>query len=172
MISGSLTTTKQASGIQFLDDMSETNALMSAILSIVHPHQFRFGMAMHKALSDRKPFQDVMKHWPSCFTAMQVINNRTVPLHRDSGGPYTALDLITVIGDYTRGMVHVENCPLDFLQSPGSVLAFSPRLMLHEVREYTGNRISFAWFVKDNLYHWARIPQIPWSHANDVLERL
>ena len=172
VVSGSLTTSNRDSGLRFLDDMQATNALISAILAIIHPQQFRYGMALHEVLASKEPYQEVMPHWASAFSAMQVINNRIIGPHRDTGGPHSALDIVGAIGTYTGGHIHLTNCPYDFRQSPGSLLAFCARVFEHEVTSYEGDRISFACFVKEVIYQWAHLPEIPWAQEGDILDRL
>ena len=172
VVSGSLTNSNRDSGFGFLDDFQATNALVSAILAIIHPQQFRHGMALHDVLSSKDPYREVMPHWASAFTSMQVINNRIIAPHRDTGGPHSALDIVAAIGTYTGGRIHLTNCPYDIRQSPGSLFAFCARVFEHEVTTYEGDRISFAWFVKEVVYQWARIPEIPWAQEGDILDRL
>ena len=172
VVSGSLTTENRESGAEFLEKVYAPNAIISAILAIIHPQQFRYGMALNDQLADQEPFKEVMAKWSSCFTGMQVINNRIIGPHRDTGGPYSSLDVIATVGDFKGGHIHLTNSPYDFRQSPGSVLALASRVFEHEVMPYEGNRISFAWFVKDALYQWAHIPEIPWAQEADILDRL
>lgn len=152
--------------------MRETKALVSAILSIIHPVQFLHGMAVHEVLSDTEPYADVMAQWASCFTTMQVVKNNAIPPHRDTRAPYSALEIITAIGQYQGGWIHLTNCPYDFRLSLGSILAFAARLLEHKVRPYKGNRISLEWRVNDDVFHWAHIPQIPWAYENNVMTGL
>lgn len=153
----------QASGLAFLEDMKETNALISGILSMLHPEQFLLGMKAHDKLSDIPQLQEIMELWASSFTAFQVINNRTCPVHTDCGAPYGALDILTAIGDFKGGSIHTPNLPIDFEQPPGSVLALASRVVQHGVQAYEGNRIAFAWFMKDDVLSWANIAQIEWA---------
>ena len=146
------------------------NVITTAIVSIIHPHQHKQGMDVHEYLVSQKTFGEVMKYWPSTFSGFQIINNRVSPPHRDCGAPYSALDALTAIGEYSGGHIRLCNGPFEFLQPPGSVLALSSRIFEHEVTAYEGNRISFAWFVKDAIYQWAKRPQIPWSLDSTLLD--
>ena len=172
VVSSSLTRENRESGAAFLEKVYAPNAIISAILAIIHPQQFRYGMALNDQLADQEPFKEVMAKWSSCFTGMQVINNRIIGPHRDTGGPYSSLDVIAAVGEFKGGHIHLTNSPYDFRQSPGSILALASRVFEHEVMPYEGNRISFAWFVKDALYQWAHIPEIPWAQEADILDRL
>ncbi|TFY52108.1 hypothetical protein EVJ58_g10194, partial [Rhodofomes roseus] len=149
--SATLSGDKRESGLHFLDEMAETNALMAAILSVIHPEQFQIGVRAHQTLGNAEPLREVLAHWPSCFTALQVINNRVSPLHTDPGAPYPAFDVIASIGDYTGGHIILPTLPVDFQQPPGSVLAFCARMLPHSVEKFVGDRISFAWFMKDRV---------------------
>ena len=113
-----------------------------------------------------------MPHWASAFTVMQVINNHIIGPHRNTGGPHSALDIIGVIRTYTGAHIHLTNCPYNFHQSPGSLFAFCAPVFEHKVTTYEGDRISFTWFIKEVIYQWACIPEIPWVQEGDILNRL
>ncbi|KAH9829624.1 uncharacterized protein C8Q71DRAFT_863011 [Rhodofomes roseus] len=119
--SATLSRDKQKSRLHFLNEMVETNALMVAILSVIHPEQFQIG----------------------------VINNRVSPLHTDPGAPYPAFNVIASIGNYTSGHIIFPTLLVDFQQLPGSVLAFCVHMLPHLVEKFIGDCISFAWFMKD-----------------------
>lgn len=171
--SATLTGEKRESSLRFLDEMAETNALISGIMSVIHREQFQIGVRTHEALESAMPeLRDVLNHWPSCFTALQVINNRVSPLHADDGSSYAAFDVVASIGDYTGGRLVFPTAPVDFQQAPGSVLAFCGHMLPHTVQKYEGDRISFAWFVKDRVCASAGAPRVSWSTQDRVKDAL
>lgn len=154
------------SGYSFLDEMAETNALISAMLSVMHPEQFELGFRTRRELA-LKGFDEVIGHWPSCFTALQVINNRTSPEHIDAGAPYPAFDIVASTGNYTGGRMNFPTLPLDFQLPPGSIIGLAGHMLKHSVEKYEGDRISFAWFIKDRVFAHVEAPQVTWvtQHA-------
>lgn len=168
MTSATLTGRNAESGMAFLQDMKETNALISGIFRMLHPHQFNNGMNLYEEWRRIPNMADIAQQWASSFTAFQVINNRTCPPHTDRGASYGALDVLTAIGDFKGGHICAPNLPVDFAQEPGSVLALATRTILHGVEPYEGNRISIAWFMKDDVMSWAGQPQTTWMHKDDI----
>ena len=142
------------------------------MMLVLHRRAFELGTAVHAKLSQAKERQEGLRRWPNCFTAVQVINNRTCPLHIDVGAPYPSLDIIATVGDFKGGVMHVPNCPYDFQQPPGSIFAFSAHMLQHQVLPYEGNRISFAWFMKDDVFQYAGVEQIPWTTEDDIFTAL
>ena len=142
------------------------------MMIILHPRAFELGSMTHTRLTESKEREEVFRHWPSCFTAMQVINNRTCPIHVDTGAPYPSLDLIATLGEFKGGHMHIANCPYDFQQPPGSIFAFSAHMLQHQIESYEGNRISFAWFMKDAVFQYAKVEQIPWAAYDDLVYEL
>ena len=168
MTSATLSGRFAESGVAFLQDMKETNALISGIFRMLHPDQCRHGLAFYEDLRRFPDIADITRHWASAFTAFQVINNRTSPPHTDRGTSYGALDVLTAIGDFKGGHIHTPNLPVDFAQEPGCVLALATRVIPHGVQPYEGNRISIAWFMKDDVMSWAQLPQTTWMSKEDM----
>ena len=153
----------KASGEQFLRDMWDTNALIAGITRCMHNAQFLLGMRVQEDLYDTPGLSDALDLWPSCFTAMQVIPNRISPEHRDRGGAYNAMDVVATIGDFTGGHLEFPGLGMEFWQTPGSVSGFLGRALRHKVREFQGDRVSFAWFVKDDVWVSQRAPEPMWA---------
>ena len=99
---------------------------------------------------------------------MQVINNRICPPHFDDGTPYPAFDVLATVGDFKGGRFRVHNGPVDIDQSPGGIIGIAGHMLQHSVGEYEGERTSFAWFEKDDVFRWAGLRQITWSSVDIV----
>src|SRR5258708_37489212 len=70
--------------LDWLDAISESNAILSAILAVIHPQLYDAGWQTAKCLRDTpKVDQDVLSRWASIFSSVSVISNHSTPLHRD-----------------------------------------------------------------------------------------
>lgn len=170
--SATLTKDNKVSGYEFLDQLRMTMTLVTAIMSVIHPEQYAAGMRMNGELMKIDELKEVFAHWPSCFTAMQVIANRVSPLHLDPGTPYSAFDALATVGNFTGGHIKFPTLPIDIDQRPGSIAAFAGHLLPHEVTEFKGDRVSFAWFLKDAVASWVETAVVPWCRETDVRRSL
>ncbi|EPS98311.1 hypothetical protein FOMPIDRAFT_7059, partial [Fomitopsis schrenkii] len=78
--------------------------------------------------------------WPTSFTALEVARNRWSPLHRESRSALGSFNLTAILSDFVGGHMNFRTLPMDFLQDPGSVIAFCSRLLPHEVEAFMGTR--------------------------------
>ena len=144
--------------------MQETNALIGGILSVIHNDQFVRGHKTRRTLRNRPGLEDLLRIWPSPFTAVQVINNRACPKHRDPGSSYSSLDIIATVGDFTGGTLSLADLRLELKQRPGTVTAILGHALHHEVNDWEGDRVSFVWFLKDDVAKGIRAVAPRWSY--------
>ena len=70
--------------LDWLDAISESNAILSTILAVIHPQLYDAGWQTTKCLRDTpKVDQDVLSQWASVFSGISIISNHSTPLHRD-----------------------------------------------------------------------------------------
>ena len=96
----------------------ETNVIIGTLLSLVHPSlfdmQFKVLLEVYRKLhSQRCPVtnpeltEKVFEHWSTPFSGFAIIANRETPLHRDTQGGRTMLDILSVFGDYSGGRLEI-----------------------------------------------------------------
>ncbi|KIN94699.1 hypothetical protein M404DRAFT_167622, partial [Pisolithus tinctorius Marx 270] len=112
--------------------------------------------------------QDALQHWPSVFTNVSVISNRTTPFHRDPHSRSDWYDMLVTVGDYEDCVLDIPTLGLQFLYNPGTVVAFSGRLLRHGVSSVGGNRCCFAYYMRDNIHNWIGIPCGDWMRVQNV----
>ncbi|KAH9044158.1 hypothetical protein EDB84DRAFT_1559115 [Lactarius hengduanensis] len=71
--------------MNWLEDISESNAILSAILGVIHPHLYNAGRDTFNRLRQTAEIarQDVLQDWTSVFSGTSVIFNGNVRAHRD-----------------------------------------------------------------------------------------
>ncbi|TFY54799.1 hypothetical protein EVJ58_g8649 [Rhodofomes roseus] len=167
--SATLTNENKECGYQFLDEIKSTTALIMAIVGVIHPAQCEIGLSTNSRLADQdEGLKNVFTHWPSCFSAVQVISNRVSPVHLDVGASYGSFDVLATVGKFSGGHIQFPTLSIDVDQRAGSVVAFAAHLLPHSVAEFEGDRVSFAWFLKDAVGSWAGMEPVPWCKTEDV----
>ena len=73
--------------LDWLDAISESNGILSAILAVIHPKLYDAGWQTINHLGDTPEFgdQDILDQWASVFSGVGVISNRYTPPHCVAG---------------------------------------------------------------------------------------
>ncbi|EAU89813.2 hypothetical protein CC1G_09395 [Coprinopsis cinerea okayama7 len=127
-------------GLSFLEMISESLAVLGAILAVIHPALFEAGVEVLSRLNsgyievrDYDLLKQVLNHWSSPFTAFSVITNRQTDLHRDSLSPTDAFDMLYTSGDYDDGRFEVPGLGIRCRYDPGTVIALLTAVFEHGV---------------------------------------
>ena len=79
----------------------ESGGLLDGILAVTHPELYESSQVlMDKIIRHHDQSRAVMPLWPSCFTAVDVIVNRSCPRHRDLTGAPGWHDILLTFGTY------------------------------------------------------------------------
>ena len=130
-------------------------SIVSGILHIIHPSQYEMAWNMKLKLIDMECCADTLHSWPSVFTAVSIISNRETPYHRDGQSRMSWYDMITSIGPYDNAPIYLAPFGIRIDNPPGTVCAFSGMAIRHGVRYTQHPRISFAWYLRENVRHGA-----------------
>ena len=143
-------------GQDWVASMSETNKLLGAVVKVIHPATFATGAACVKAIGRSEDIekadnlQHLMKIWTSPFPAASVINNRDTPLHRDNGGTYASMDVITSVGPFQYGRFKTPSLGCEFLFGSGTVIGLLGRIVPHGAEAF-GERLCYAQYLRENI---------------------
>jgi len=150
--------------MEWLDAISESNAICSAILAVIHPKLYDAGLQAIQRLRGTPDVnrQDVLRHWASVFSGVSVISNRRSPPHRDSGSRFNWYDLLVTLGTYRSLHLNLPGLGISLEYGPGTVVGISGMVLDHEVPEVEGDRVCYAYFMKDNVHAWAEVPGRDW----------
>ncbi|KAG2744594.1 hypothetical protein P692DRAFT_20743962 [Suillus brevipes Sb2] len=136
--------------------MQRPALLVSAVLRVMHPQLYWASVRTHIELGRWSADQDLphmhrlLKHWASVYTGATVMCNRNSPDHRDPKCPPEAFDILTCIGNYHHGVMQLTNLDINLLYNPGVMVSYSGRLVRHGINVAEGDRIVWAWFLRDS----------------------
>ncbi|KAJ3526410.1 hypothetical protein NMY22_g10176 [Coprinellus aureogranulatus] len=144
--------------VEFLADEIDTNALIGALLAIVHPELFEMQVDVMARLKNGEiavkhddAMAKVLEYWSSPFTGFALISNRETPFHRDTLGGRLLYDVVATFGRYRGGRFAVPLFGSRFAYGPGTVFVLPGFLFEHGASRVTGDRVCFANFFKPNV---------------------
>lgn len=121
-------------------DMTETHALLSGIVRVIHPEQYRAGLASMRSVAEVEGVATALAVWHLPFHAITCIFNRCTPPHRDSMGHARMFDLLLNIGNYQdESRLVLDGLGLSFGYRSGTGVAFLGRLCRHEAEILEGD---------------------------------
>ncbi|KAG1897294.1 uncharacterized protein F5891DRAFT_982687 [Suillus fuscotomentosus] len=168
-VSGTL---KGDSNLSSIMDMQRPALLSSAALRVMHLQLYRASMSTHVKLGlwAAEQGQDEMyrclQHWVSAYTGAAVVCNRDTPGHRDPKCPPEGFDILTSIGSYDNAVMNLTNLGIDLAYNPGVMVSYSGRLVRHGIQVSEGDRIVWAWFMRDSVHNHARTPWTEYAKYN------
>lgn len=160
---------KSPAAIEWLDAISESNAIVSAILAVIHPRLHEAGWQTIKRLRDTPEIepQDVLSRWASAFSGVSVISNRRTPAHRDDGSRYNWYDILATLGSYRNCKLKLPGLEFEMDYGPGTVVGVAGKVLQHEVSGFEGDRVCYAYWMKNNVHEWAKVPASEWMYTTD-----
>lgn len=160
---------------RWLEEMSETSALFSAMLRIMHPDQYAAGreaveelFTSPEKLADPEDTISLLPLWSSVFNGVSIISNRESPPHRDSKTRFEWFDILTTNGNYSDGWLNLPGLQLKLAYNPGTVVAFSGKLLLHEVKAVEGDRVCLAYYMRDCIHKFLGVGPAGWRKWDDI----
>ncbi|KAK7686465.1 hypothetical protein QCA50_010689 [Cerrena zonata] len=146
-----------SAGEAWMSDFLDAGSMISGILRIMHPDQYRMQWEVVLALRRDSRFADVLDVWPSIFQAISVIANRQAPLHRDPKGNYYWYDILVSVGQYTKAHLCLEPLGFQMHNRPGTVVGFSGKGIRHGVAEADGQRFSHAFYLRTDVQQYCGV---------------
>jgi hypothetical protein len=162
-------TLKGELGQEICTAMQFSGILGLAALRVMRPELYQASLLAHLHLgawavnSERSAMADHMKKWTSVFTGASVICNRETPLHRDPHCRAQGFDLMSSFGNHSPATMNMPNLGIDLAYDAGVMTACSGRLVRHGVRSVEGDRIVWAWFVRDSVHNHVHIPRCDYA---------
>jgi hypothetical protein len=145
--------------------MNRSAVLVSAALRVMHPDLYFAGVDTllklgQCAYGDGLPdMHDRIVHWGSVFNVAAIMCNRRSPPHRDPKCRPEAFDIMTSIGAYAPAIMDLKNLGIKLAYDSGVMVAFSCRLVVHEMYVESGDRIVWAWFMRDSIHNYVATPR-------------
>lgn len=145
-----------------ISDLMESNAIIGAVFSLLHPDAFNRQVNAHQRIykehwrtSDSVLTNLAYQHWSSPFNGIAALCNRETPYHRDlSGGPMMH-DFLSTFGRYDEGRFEVPVLRARFPYNPGTGVLIPGYLFEHGVARVEGERICLAGFIRPEVCRYA-----------------
>jgi hypothetical protein len=139
--------------------------IASAALRVMHPRQYWEGLTNILALGpiaedmQLQQMPEKLREWASVFCALSVISNRETPLHRDALSRMQWFDILTSVGRYSDARMSLPSIEIDLRYDPGVMVGMSGRAVRHGVHKVDGDRICWAWYMRDNVHDFTKTPR-------------
>jgi len=158
---------ESADALNWLNQIADSNSISSVILAVIHPDLYSAGQKTLNVLwqSSEIHRQDVLRCWNSVFSGISVIFGGTVSAHRDSQSRYHWYDLLITLGHYQGCKLNLPGVGLSLNYGPGTVVGLSGMVLQHQVSKFEGERVSYAYFMRDNVHDWAKVPAGSWMRT-------
>lgn len=132
-------------------------ALISGILRITHPDQYRMGYQTLRHLAEIPQVASTLRRWPTVFHAITLICNRSSPLHRELKGNLSFFDLLVSVGDYRYAPLQLGPVGLQLPNTAGSIAAFSGKGFLHGAAMPDGPRVCHSFYMRKDLQEFTGV---------------
>ncbi|KAG2100177.1 uncharacterized protein F5147DRAFT_777084 [Suillus discolor] len=152
-------TLKGDRSLSVIRDMQRPGLVSSATLHVMHPQLYRASMSTHVELGHwaaKQGLDDMCKflqHWTSIYMGVAIMCNRKSPSHRDPKCPPEGFDILTCIGGYGHGIMQLTNLGIELAYDPRVMVGYSGWLVRHGVQVAEGDRIIWAWFMRDSVHN-------------------
>ena len=83
--------------------------------------------------------------------------------------------LLATVSEYDNCFLHILTLRVQLEYRPGTVVAFSRRLLRHGVIEEGGDRCCLAYYMRDNIHNWLGVPRpdpMRFHKVRDELEKI
>ena len=160
---------REPAALDWLAAISESNAIVSAILAVIHPKLYDAGWQTTKHLRKTPGVcpEDVLTRWASVFSGISVISNHETLPHHDGGSRHHWYDILVTLGRYQNCNLKLPGLNYSLEYSPGTVVGLSGRVLEHAVPGFEGDRVCYAYFMRDNVHEWANASCSNWMKASD-----
>ncbi|KAG1817736.1 hypothetical protein DFJ58DRAFT_673424 [Suillus subalutaceus] len=163
---------KGPSSENILKAIARPAAIATAALRVMHPEQYWAGLQAfgasekrHEARNCRR-CQRLSSTGQLVFNSLTVICNRETPNHRDPSSISECFDILTSVGNYSNAWMSMPSLQLELRYDPGCMIAFSGRIVRHAVYAVEGDRIAWAWYMRDAVHVYAGIPSCGWARLD------
>ncbi|KAH9476467.1 hypothetical protein JR316_0010379 [Psilocybe cubensis] len=165
-------------GQEFIRDTTTSSALLGAILSIIHPEQYRAGMKFLQRLAAEPELvhkaeilKQILTIWSSPFGVMTVISNRDTPYHRDNGSCYSWYDFLMPLGKGEHGRLELPGLGLRYKYDPMTLVAITGRLLQHGA-VCDGDRAVIVYYMRRTVFEELGVQEAGWSTTYDLFANL
>ena len=153
--------------LDWLDAISESNAILSTILAVIHPNLYDAGWQTAKCLRGTAKIdpQDLFSQWASVFSSIGVISNHNTLPHQDDQSRFHWYDILATVGSYQDCNLELPGLGTSLEYRPGTVVSILGHVLEHTVPSFKGDRICYANFMRNNGHEWAKVLGSDWMYT-------
>jgi len=167
---------KDSGSDAWLTKMQVVEPLLNALTTIIAPGLFDAGsQSISKIKKEEERTHSGEKYikkvigWPSVYSGISVISNRTTLFHTDRGGYESAMDLLAACGTHDNCNIEVQELGASFQYRPGAVLFICGFFLQHGVFNWTGDRVCYAHYFKDKVHERNGVQRAGWENISKYL---
>lgn len=143
--------------------MSETSAIVTGMLRIMHPDEYRAGCdAMAQLLAKQADLRAIINRWGTPFSAVTILSNRSTPAHRDVRSLMEYLDILTSVGTFTEALMELDGIGIQLRITPGTVVGLCGWVLRHAVKPCGGDRIFYGWYMRSAVHASQNVRPASW----------
>jgi hypothetical protein len=105
---------------------------------------------------------DILDQWASIFSGVAIISNHSSPPHQDEGSRYNWYDILVPLGRYQNYGLNLLGLGITLEYGPGMVVGILGMVIEHAVPDVEGDRVCYAYFMRNNVHEWANVPASDW----------
>lgn len=154
--------------------MEEVEPIANALTSIIAPDIYHAGCNSIKEIKQTQlskhtgeSYMENVSRWPSIYSGISVICNRTTEYHTDRGAYPSAFDLLLSCGTHLHCQIDVLELGASFPYNPGTALAMNGWFLQHGVKDWVGgDRVCYAHYIKKNVHHRTKVEEAGWQNIS------
>jgi len=149
----------------WLSALSTTEFFWNAITAASAPDLFEAGATAISRIvqglqESDKPVSVPISNWPSIFSGLEIIANRTTLSHRDTGGSASLFDLLISLGSGHEAKLVLADVGAELDYYPGTMTLISGKVLQHSIGPWgKGERLVIAHFMKDKIHSRVEVPR-------------
>lgn len=134
--------------------MEDVELLVNSALFFLSPHLYHASKLAMDGIKIRARDGDeflvpMVQEWPSVYSGMAIIRNRTTRSHRDLNGGKNYYDALVSAGNHVGAYFKVHELGARFAYGPGTMILFFGRVLQHSVGKWvSGDRICLSHFIR------------------------
>lgn len=133
--------------------MSDTTAIVTGMLRIMHPNLYRAGCEAMAHLFQAQPqLRNIIGRWGNPFTAVSIISNRRTPPHRDTKSLMEYFDILTSVGTFTSAVMELDGIGIQIQITPGTVIGLCGWVLRHAVAKCGKDRVFYGWYMREAVH--------------------
>ncbi|KIK71843.1 hypothetical protein PAXRUDRAFT_181741, partial [Paxillus rubicundulus Ve08.2h10] len=139
---------------QWLAVIFKVHSHLSAAIGVMHLQMYAIGWhTLIKIWEDASTeIQEALCVWPSIYSSLSLMVNRCLPYHWDKMGKLQWFDQLLTVGHYRNLDLALPTLRLRLDYLPGTVVAFSSKILVHGVGETDRDRACIAWYMQDKVH--------------------